>query len=503
TVIDSCGTNATCQNVSVTSGGCPLPTAGYISNASGLTIQFIDVSAITGGASYLWDFGDGSGSSIQQDPSYTYALDGTYNVCLNVTDNCGSNAICQMVTALAGGCTLSVVAGSTNESAPGLNDGTGTAVATLGTAPYTYLWNDPNATSSAIVSGLVPGIYSVTVTDASSCTDTATITVLAGSTNCQVQLTVMASDESAAGANDGSASTAVTGGTPPYAYVWSTGATTTAISGLAPGVYTCNILDADQCTVSQSFTVQAFPCNLSGVISSAGESSAGANDGSATAVGSGGTGPYTYVWSNFETTSTIVNLSPGIYDVTITDFTGCTYTASAAVNPGGVPCNLSTTISGSNESQAGANDGSATVVVNGGSPPTSILWDNGQTTSAISGLAPGDYTVVVQDGLGCFSTATYTVSPGLFIGIKAIAKTNVFVHLYPNPATDLIHIEIIGGERSRLAVFDYSGRLAADQIISQELTVLKTRNFKDGIYLYQLFDTRGVRIGSGKFVIQR
>ncbi|MBL4734936.1 MAG: PKD domain-containing protein, partial [Flavobacteriales bacterium] len=79
-------------------GGCPAPTAGFTSTSNLLAATFTDGSTTTGGATYIWDFGDGVGTSTLQNPSYTYLAAGTYNVCLTIVDACGADQICQTIT---------------------------------------------------------------------------------------------------------------------------------------------------------------------------------------------------------------------------------------------------------------------------------------------------------------------------------------------------------------------------------------------------------------------
>ena len=103
TIVDSCGSNLICQSVTVLdSMGCPPPSSYFGYSANGLSIMFADSSIVSGNATYSWDFGDGSGSATQQNPSYTYAASGTYNVCLTVTDSCGIATMCNAVTITLG-----------------------------------------------------------------------------------------------------------------------------------------------------------------------------------------------------------------------------------------------------------------------------------------------------------------------------------------------------------------------------------------------------------------
>jgi len=76
---------------------CPNPSAGFTSSVSSSTVSFTDGSAGNNINSWAWDFGD-SNTSTQSAPSYTYAADGDYYVCLTITDDCGSNTYCDSVT---------------------------------------------------------------------------------------------------------------------------------------------------------------------------------------------------------------------------------------------------------------------------------------------------------------------------------------------------------------------------------------------------------------------
>jgi PKD repeat protein len=93
TITDSCGTDTYCDTVSIV---CPVPVAGFTWMDMGLgVVDFTNAS--TGGTVYAWDFGDGTGTSSSASPSYTYALTGSYNVCLTITDSCGSATLCDSI----------------------------------------------------------------------------------------------------------------------------------------------------------------------------------------------------------------------------------------------------------------------------------------------------------------------------------------------------------------------------------------------------------------------
>ncbi|MBI2270635.1 MAG: SBBP repeat-containing protein [Bacteroidetes bacterium] len=131
----------------------------------------------------------------------------------------------------------------------------------------------------------------------------------------------------------------------------------------------------------------------------------GLSNGAATATGSGGTGAYTYSWSNGQNTSTISGLRTGTYVVTTTDANGCSYSAQTTLTEP-----QATIISGSSTNSSCAISSSATVSITSGIAAYTYNWSNGATTQTVSGLAPGSYTVTVTNGIGCPTTQTFNIS---------------------------------------------------------------------------------------------
>ncbi len=135
------------------------------------------------------------------------------------------------------------------------------------------------------------------------------------------------------------------------------------------------------------------------------------NDGTATVSPSGGTGPYSYSWSNLSTSQSISGLMPGCYFVTVTDANQCQKTGTFCVAPSG--CNLSVNVTGTNSTSNSiyTGDGTATVTISGGNAPYSILWNTGSTATTISNLPIGTYAVLVseQNNLMCSVWGYYTV----------------------------------------------------------------------------------------------
>ncbi|MCB9231090.1 MAG: PKD domain-containing protein [Bacteroidia bacterium] len=158
TTTNNCGTNQVCQQITVT---CALPVAGFTKSATNLAVAFTNTS--TGGTSYAWTFGDGQ-TSTQANPNVTYAVPGTYNVCLTTTNSCGPQQYCQQITVV---CPLPV-AGFTKSANNLVVNFSNTS-----TGGTSYAWNFGDGQTSTLanpnVTYAVPGTYNVCLTTTNSC----------------------------------------------------------------------------------------------------------------------------------------------------------------------------------------------------------------------------------------------------------------------------------------------------------------------------------------------
>ncbi|HRP60784.1 MAG TPA: PKD domain-containing protein, partial [Vicingus sp.] len=208
----------------------------------------------TGGVSYTWDNGANQGTTIYPSTTTNYTVIGTdMNGCQG-TDN--------LVVNVSPAIFLSDVV--TSVSCNGGADGTITITPSGGIAPYTYSWM-PNPATTQFINNLIAGTYTVTVTDANGCTEQLNSVV---TEPVPLVTTLIPTDISCFGANDGMINSNTNGGTLPYSYAWSNGSTTQNISGLNAGSYNLTVVDGNGCTTFESTAINELlpDGEISGVI---------------------------------------------------------------------------------------------------------------------------------------------------------------------------------------------------------------------------------------------
>ncbi|MDP4806564.1 MAG: SprB repeat-containing protein, partial [Crocinitomicaceae bacterium] len=276
---------------------------------------------------------------------------------------------------------------------------------TGGTTPYTYNWN--NSATTQDVTGLLAGDYSVVVTDNKGCTATLTAINIA-TAPAALSLSTAITNAQCYGQLSGAIDLTVAGGVGPYTYFWSNGPTTQDISGVSAGSYNVSVTDANNCNTNQTFIVTEPASALAASETHTDVVCAGTATGTVNLTVSGGTAPYTYLWSNGLTIEDPTAIAAGAYTVTITDVNACTGTISVSVAELFAP--LSASIAATNVACFGGTNGFINLTVNGGAAPYSYVWSNGGSTQDIGGLSQGTYSVTITDVNNCVATANTTLT---------------------------------------------------------------------------------------------
>lgn len=263
-------------------------------------------------------------------------------------------------------------------------------------------------------------------------------------------------------------------------YLWSNGSTTASITGLCAGVYTVTVTDSLGCSNSATVTVtNQAAITGSSVITS--PSCYGYTDGQACFVPAGGLPPYTFQWAIGDTTACIDSVPAGLYNVTVTDASGCTGLNAVIIT---TPAQLSVNTSSVNATCQSCTDGSASAAVFGGTAPYMYQWSTGATLAFITNLAPGIYTCCVIDNNACSVCDTFTISFASGITDHVAAPFSIA----PNPFTAVITVTVKDPALlpALLNLYDISGKLTSSVKLEEEVYLLNTDYLDAGTYLVEL-----------------
>jgi len=284
------------------------------------------------------------------------------------------------------------------------------AVASGGTAPYTYQWfpkdsviNSNNDTSLIYPRqlGSYYNKYWVEAYDAvgDTTTDTVYIDVDIYSLN------LMVTNISCGSSCDGAANISTICGTSPFTFVWSTGETTQTINGLCTGSYSISVTDFNGDILKQNFNIGTDDLSLNTTITK--PTCTGICDGMIDLIILSGTSPFTFLWMSGDTTEDITGLCASSYYVTVTDNNGCGGSIWGDIYN---TENMNITLSANEVSCEGDCGGEVDLVVSGGTSPYLYSWSNGEITKNISSICKGTYVVSVSDNKGCNVLESTTVN---------------------------------------------------------------------------------------------
>lgn len=366
-----------------------------------------------------------------------------------------------------------------------------------GTTPYKYVWFNGNTTDK--VSNLPVGNYAVTLTDNNGCTRFLNIPLRELELILDPVVQAITSP-SCNGFKNGKIVVSIANGRPPYQYDFNDGkgfVSANILDNIGAGNYIVDVLDANGCRGKFNFAV-AEPTPLVLDLDTTNVSCFGLKDGSLEAFISGGVGNYVLKWSNGITGLSNPDLPAGAYTVTATDGNGCIIRATGTITQ---PPQLFLAVTDvKNVICFGGNNGSISILGSGGTPGYKYSLNNGtyQTDTTFKNLLAGNYTLTVQDSLGCRTTVTArifepeqlvadagrdtTVELGYAVWLKATYTPKNRIVTFDWSPKDLIENCLGTCQRVEVAplkstyfivtVTDQSGCIATDKVL---VNVTKTR----------------------------
>ncbi len=402
--------------------GCTSSASGTVTGPPALTLN---ITAIDDSC-YQSRTGSATANVSGGNPPYTFYWSNISSAQTNLTMGAGNYTV---TVTDSRGCTIT---GNTTLSEPPAlsysitsqdvlchGDATGSINVAVngGTPGYNYQWNPPAATGSN-PTGLTADIYYLSLTDGNNCLHEDSVVIT--QPDSVFAVTSASTNVNCHGADDGTITLNISGGTSPYSYLGNpVPGGTTVLNNLSPNTYSGNVTDANGCSVLISETITE-PGPQSLVLNNTNAVCNGDTSSTASADFVNATGAVTYVWTGGLTGANLTGLAAGVYDVTATDANSCELIGSVTITEPPAPVlNVNVT----DASCYGA-EGSATVNPSGGTPPYSYTWSHGVGNFQTVTLPAGNYTVTATDAATCNQIGNFTVNEPDSIGVT-VQSTDV------------------------------------------------------------------------------
>lgn len=357
-----------------------------------------------------WDFGDGNISSMQN-PIHAYTLPGYYTVKLNAWGVNGNGELTKTAyIQISPNLIIDTVI--TNVSCFNFSDGSIDINPVIGSSPFSFTWSTGETNEDLV--GVQAGIYTITISDVNNVNLVDSFEILHP---MELSISGNVTDDYCTD-TIGAIELTFNGGTLPYTVEWSSGQTNQNIDNLFAGSYFLTLIDGNSCELRDSFEVVEMGIFFQIDFNSDSVSCFGGSDGVVSADILGNyPDTFNILWSNGASTSELINLPVGFYEISITEsMYQCTETASIEVfQPEDFSHNTDITM----VDCFGDSTASISVLSSGATPPYSFTWDNGDTATELLKLPVGSYGCTISDQHNCTDSLFFTISQPQVISISA------------------------------------------------------------------------------------
>lgn len=465
-----------CQNMVsgvITSAGGPVIGSLSAQNVSchGGQDGSIQVQNVTGGTGAL--LYSKNGVNFQVNPLFSALAAGNYIMYVKDANGC----LDTMVKTILQPNAFVVQTNVTNVLCHGTAAGSVQVLAAGGAGFFAYsLNNGLNYQSGSSFLNLYAGNYTVLIKDAANCMAAHTFVVTEPS---PIQIHTSSLNVTCYGANDGAINVTASGGVTPYLYSLNAMPFTAAANfDSLPGdlIYEVHVRDSNNCLVT-AYRFINEPSLIQVAYIQTNVSCFGGNNGALSLNVSGGTSPYTYLWSDQSEAAQIGNLAAGPISVQVTDLNGCNGQMDFTILAPTAPIVVNATIT--NASSLSALDGAIDLSITGGTAPYTYMWSTSATQEDLTAIGVGVYLITITDDNGCSLATTFQINSTAGVD----AAESISLELYPNPASESAHISANGAMLDGVEVYNLQGQLVwkAHQATAQ--LTLPLQDFTAGTYL--------------------